>query len=52
MIGALALAFAIVVVLPVAFLMTAAILTAVMGWLLKSDAEHRFAGSELLDLDG
>jgi hypothetical protein len=50
-IGALALAFVIVVVLPVAFLMTAGILTVVMGWLLKSDAEARYEGSELLDLN-
>jgi hypothetical protein len=37
-IGALALAFVIVVVLPVAFLMTAGVLTVVMGWLLDSSS--------------
>lgn len=52
MIGALALAFVIVVVLPVAFLMTGGILSAVMAWMLKDDAEHRFEGSELARLDG
>jgi hypothetical protein len=51
-IGALALAFVIVVVLPVAFLVTGGVLSAVMGWMLKSDGEHRHAGSELLNLDG
>jgi hypothetical protein len=51
-IGALALAFVIVVLLPVAFLMTGGVLSAVMGWMLKDDAEHRFEGSELLHLDG
>ena len=52
MTGALALAFVIVVLLPVAFLMTGGILSAVMGWVLKDDAEARFEGSELLHLDG
>lgn len=52
MIGALVLAFVIVVMLPVAFLMTGGVLSAVMGWMLKSDGEHRFEGSELLELDG
>lgn len=52
MIGALALAVVIVVVLPVAFLMTGGVLSAVMGWMLKSDAEHRHVDSELLQLDG
>jgi hypothetical protein len=51
-IGALALAFVIVVLLPVAFLMTGGVLSAVMGWMLKDDAETRFEGSELLNLDG
>lgn len=35
MIGALALVFALVVVLPVAFLMTAAALTVLMSWTLN-----------------
>lgn len=52
MTGALVLAFVIVVLLPVAFLVTGGVLSAVMGWMLKDDAEHRFQGSELLDLDG
>ncbi|HEX2039635.1 MAG TPA: hypothetical protein VHF47_07880 [Acidimicrobiales bacterium] len=52
MIGALALAFVIVVVLPVTFLVLGGVLSAVMGWLLKDDAEHRFEDSELLRLDG
>ncbi|MDQ3757297.1 MAG: hypothetical protein M3394_05575 [Actinomycetota bacterium] len=52
MIGALVVAFVIVVMLPVAFLMTGGILSVLMGWMLKDDAEHRFEGSELLQLDG
>lgn len=52
MIGALILAIVIVVVLPVAFLMSGAMASVLMGRLLRTDAEHRYEGSELLHLDG
>jgi phosphotransferase system glucose/maltose/N-acetylglucosamine-specific IIC component len=50
-IGALVLAFVILVVLPVTFLVLAAILTAVMGWILKDNGEAAHEGSELVDLN-
>lgn len=52
MIGAIVLALMIVVLLPVAFIMTSALASVLMGWLLCTDAERRFEGSELLELDG
>lgn len=51
MIGALILALVIVVVLPVAFLMTAALITAFMGWWLRRTVEDAHEGSELIDLN-
>lgn len=50
-IGALVLAFVIVVVLPVTFLVIGGLLTAVMGWFLKENAEDAHVGSELIDLN-
>ena len=50
MIGAIALAFVIVVAIPVAVLMTAAVVATVLGWRLKADADERFEGSELLEI--
>jgi hypothetical protein len=46
-------AIAIVVVLlaiPVLVIVSGAIAAAVLGWLLKADAEERYEGSELLEL--
>ena len=50
MIGGIALAVILVLVFPVMFLMTGAVGAAVLGWLLKDDAEQRNEGSELIDL--
>ena len=41
MLGAIILAVVIIVVIPVGFLMTMAIVSAVMGWALTDDAEAR-----------
>jgi len=51
MAGAIAVIIALVVVIPVAVIMSGGILAAVMGTLLKVDAEKRNEGSELLDLN-
>lgn len=51
MLGAIILAVVIIVVIPVGFLMTMAIVSAVMGWTLTDDAEARAEGSELIDLN-
>ena len=49
MIGVVVIAVLIVLVLPVAFLMTGGVGAAVLGWLLKTQAEATHEGSELLD---
>lgn len=51
MLGAIALAFVIVVVIPVSVLMTGAVVAALLGWRLTADAEERHAGSELVELN-
>lgn len=51
MIGALVMAIVILIVLPVVFLMTAALITALMGWWLRRSVEEQFEGSELIDLN-
>jgi hypothetical protein len=47
--GALILVFVLVVVIPVAVLMSGAVVAAGLGWLLKSTVESGHAGSELLE---
>ncbi len=49
MIGALILAFVIVVVIPVGFLMSMAVVSAIFGFALKTNAEAENADSELID---
>lgn len=47
-------AVAIVIVLlliPVAVMMSGAVLAAILGWSLKDDAEARYEGSELVELN-
>lgn len=51
MLGAVILAFIIVVVIPVTVLMTGAVLAGILGRLLKDDAEVTHKGSELIDLN-
>ena len=50
MLGALIIAFVIVVVLPVTILMSGAVVAGLMGWAATDDAEQRHEGSELIDL--
>jgi hypothetical protein len=47
--GALILVFVLVVVIPVAVLMSGVVVAAGLGWLLKSTADADHAGSELLE---
>jgi hypothetical protein len=50
MAGAIAIV-AVLVLFPVVFLMSMAILAAILGATLKQDVESRYEGSELLDLN-
>jgi hypothetical protein len=49
--GAILLALIIVVVIPVAVCMSGAVIAALLDWSLKEDAEERYKGSELIDLN-
>jgi hypothetical protein len=51
MLGALILAFVIVVAIPVAVMMSGAIVAALLGQTLVEDAELRHEGSELIGLN-
>lgn len=51
MLGAVIIVIVVVVALPVAYLMTGAILSAVMGWSLRANGEDTHPGSELTDLN-
>jgi hypothetical protein len=48
--GALILAFIILVFIPVSIIMTGAVVAGILGWSAKEDAAARHEGSELLDL--
>jgi hypothetical protein len=47
--GAIILAVVIVIVLPIAFMLSGAVAAALLGWSLKSEAEETHPGSELLE---
>lgn len=51
MLGAVLLALAIVVVIPVGLSLSGAVAAGILGWTLKEDAEERFEGSELVELN-
>ena len=50
MLGALIMAFVILVFIPVSVSMTGAIVAGIIGWSATDDAEARHEGSELIDL--
>jgi hypothetical protein len=50
-VGPLLVVVLIVFVLPPAFLMSGAAASALLGWVLRHDAEARHEGSELIDLN-
>lgn len=49
--GALVIAVIILVVIPVAVILTGAVVAAILGWSLKDNAEATHEGSELIDLN-
>jgi hypothetical protein len=49
--GAVIILVVLIVALPVAYLMTGGVLSAIVGWALKSNAEDTHPGSELTDLN-
>ena len=51
MAGAILMVIVLVLVIPVAVLVTGAVVAALLGWSLKDDAEARNEGSELIDLN-
>ena len=51
MLGGILLAIVLVIVIPVAVMMTGPLVAAALGWALKEDAEHRNEGSELIALN-
>ena len=51
MLGAVIIVAILVVALPVLYLMTGGVLSAITGWALKSNAEETHPGSELTELN-
>jgi hypothetical protein len=51
MLGALVMAVVLVVVIPVVVMMSTSVIAAALGWSLKTDAEARHEGSELIALN-
>jgi len=49
--GAVIIVIVVVVALPVAYLVTGAVLSAVMGWALRANGEDTHPGSELTELN-
>jgi hypothetical protein len=49
--GAVIIVAVVVVALPVAFLMTGGVLSAIVGWSLKNEAEATHPNSELTELN-
>jgi hypothetical protein len=49
--GAVIIVALVVVALPVTFLMTGGVLSAIFGWVAKTHAEDTHPGSELTDLN-
>jgi hypothetical protein len=47
--GVVAIVIVLVVAIPVGVLVSGAVASALLGWLVKSDADKSNAGSELLD---
>ena len=51
MLGAVIIVVVLVVALPVLYLMTGGVLSGIVGWALKSNAEETHPGSELTELN-
>jgi membrane glycosyltransferase len=50
-IGAVVIVLVLLLLMPFLLFMTGAVVAAILGWALKSDAEQRHEGSELVDLN-
>lgn len=51
MLGGIIIAIVLVILIPVALMMTGPVIAALLGWSLKDDAEARNEGSELIALN-
>jgi hypothetical protein len=51
MLGGIVIAIVLVILIPVAVMMTGPVIAALLGWTLKDDAEARNEGSELIALN-
>jgi hypothetical protein len=51
MLGAVLIVITLVVVIPVVVMMSCSVIAVVLGWALKTDAEARNEGSELIALN-
>jgi hypothetical protein len=51
MAGGIILAVVLVIVIPVGVMMAGAVASALLGWSLKSDADTRYEGHELVELN-
>ena len=51
MLGGIIIAIVLVILIPVAVMMTGPVIAALLGWTLKDDAEARNDGSELIALN-
>lgn len=51
MAGAVAIVLVLLVVIPVAVMMSGALVAAIIGFVLQRDGDARYEGSELLELD-
>jgi hypothetical protein len=51
MLGGIVIAIVLVILIPVALMMTGPVIAALLGWTLKDDAEARNEGSELIALN-
>ena len=51
MLGAIILAVVILIIIPVTVMMSGGMVAGILGWALKSDAEQRYEGSELIELN-
>ena len=52
MLGAAIIVIVLVIAIPVGVLMTGGLLSAVIGWFVRDEADKNHEGSELVDLNG
>ena len=52
MLGAAIMVFVLVIAIPVGVMVSGALGSVIIGWVLRTDVDDRHEGSELLDLNG